>query len=113
METLLDAMCGSSSSTDSSTSDQIGASGGSALAGGGGNHAVVQLSALLYGTFLKLAVLAIGRSHRAASGGAVGLRWQHQGLLLAWYTALGADSTATRVQCHGWYSWLASNAIGN
>jgi hypothetical protein len=71
METLLDAMCGSSSSssTDSSNPGQTAASGASAVAGGGGgSRAVVQLSALLYGTFLKQAVLATGRSNRAASG---------------------------------------------
>jgi hypothetical protein len=76
METLLDAMCGSSSSSsDLSTAGQAAASGGGAPAAGG-SRAVVQLSALLYGTFLKQAVLATGKSQRSSSGAMSGDGWQ-------------------------------------
>jgi hypothetical protein len=46
---------------------------GGAAAGG---RAFVQLSALLYGTCLKQAVLATGRSHWASSGGAARLMFK-------------------------------------
>jgi hypothetical protein len=96
METLLDALCGSSSSSSSSSSDspragETAASGGGAPAAGG-NPAVVQLSALLYGTFLKQAVLATGRSHRAASGGSY----------------FGIASNAKQQRCHLAMTALAS-----
>lgn len=85
MESLLDAMCGSSTSSDSSAAGlatQQAEAGGTAAAsgsggggGGAGGRALLQLSSLLYGTFFKRAVEASSKTERGASGEGWTCQW--------------------------------------